>query len=86
MADPNPPWDTDFTLYLRFPGVYGITGVNECKVGYKASATHLLSHLRLESWDDAGHGRFTILNHAMWVRLRGDKTAGRRANWNVNHV
>jgi len=74
-ADAKSPWHTDLMLYLWFPGVHGITGVNGFNVGYKASATDLLSHYRfgLIGSINAERGRFTILTEAMWVRLRGDK-------------
>jgi len=74
VADPNDPWHVGFTLYLWFPGVHGVTGVNGYDVSFKASAGDLLSNVRfgLMGIVQAEHNRWVLVSDLMWVRLEAN--------------
>ena len=52
--------------------MHGIIGKNDFNIGYKASATDLISHLRIGFMGMVGaqHGRFVTLGDLVWIRLR----------------
>lgn len=67
-------WHTDLALYLWFPGMHGETGLFDRDVGFKASATDILSHFRFGFMGTLGaqKGRFVAIGDLIWVRLRTD--------------
>lgn len=76
-ADSDPAWHTNLTLYLWFPGTHGTVGANGYDVGFRASATDLLSHFRFGLMGAVGaqRGRFVTLTDLLWVRLAANHQA-----------
>ena len=73
--DPDPSWHIDLNSYLWFPGTHGLIGANGIDVGYKASATDLLSNFKFGLMGAVGaqRGRVLIFSDMVWVRLGANK-------------